>query len=390
MALVVVSGGLVGVLLASSTIRASYATGNVSVIGVGRAGGLVGSNAGAISACYAIGNASGSNVGGLVGDDAGTVTDSYFDSDVSNRPDTDPYAKTNAELQTPTAYGTAMDIYANWNVDVDDGRSIGVNNGMAMGDTNVDDVWDFGSDLEYPVLKVDFDGNGTPSVAEFGTQPRTAPLKISGISPSYGSVSETVTITGTSFSTTAADNAVTFLGDVDDAADNRVASVSTSSSRSMTLMAPSDAKTGLISVMVGSDTDTSSQVFSVVDADADDLIDISTLEQLDAMRYDQDGDGRPRSAGIGAYNLAFGTTLTAADADADDLDPTTPNNPPRFTGYEIVNDLDFNEGSSYASGTVNTSWTTGTGWPPIGNYSSLLEGNHRTISNLYINITSIH
>ena len=39
-----------------------------------------------------------------------------------------------------------------------------------------------------------------------------APLAISSISPTSGPVGETVMITGTSFSTTAADNTVTFLG----------------------------------------------------------------------------------------------------------------------------------------------------------------------------------
>ena len=382
-----VSGGLVGE--SHGTISACYATGNVG--GEGVSGGLVGLSLGAISACYARGDVdvtpSGGVVGGLVGN-AGAVTDSYFDSDVSNRPDTDPYAKTNAELQTPTAYGTGMDIYANWNVDVDNGQPIGVEDGTATGDSGADNVWDFGSDLEYPALAVDFDGDGTSSVAEFGAQLRASPLRVLGISPSHGLSGTIMTITGTSFSTTAADNAVTFLGDVGDASDNRVASVSTSSPRSMTVTVPTNVRTGRVSVMVSGDTDISSQVFSVVDTDADGLIEITNLEQLDAIRYDRDGDGLPTSTGISAYNLAFGSTFTAADADINDDSPTTPDTPPAFSGYELNEDLDFNEGSSYASGTVNTSWTTGTGWPPIDHFNSLLQGNHYTISNLYINITS--
>ena len=41
------------------------------------------------------------------------------------------------------------------------------------------------------------------------------------------------------------------------------------------------------------------------DTDGDGLIEISNLEQLDSMRYDLDGDGRPAEAGAEAYAAAF-------------------------------------------------------------------------------------
>ena len=137
-------GGLVG--KTDDEVNASYATGDVS--GNTSVGGLVGYNeSGTISACYSIGDATGSSdVGGLVGNNEGTVTNSYFDSSVSNRTSSDSYDKTTTELQTPTAYGTAMDIYVNWNIDVDDGQLIGVENGTAAGDAAADDPWDFGTE----------------------------------------------------------------------------------------------------------------------------------------------------------------------------------------------------------------------------------------------------
>ena len=50
-------------------------------------------------------------------------------------------------------------LYAAWNVDVDrDGRA--------------DDPWDFGTVTQYPVLKVNFDDQGTASWQEFGHQLR--------------------------------------------------------------------------------------------------------------------------------------------------------------------------------------------------------------------------
>lgn len=62
--------------------------------------------------------------------------------------------------------------------------------------------------------------------------------------------------------------------------------------------------------------------------------------------------------------------------------------------YILMNDLDFNSDASYDSSdpdwaTKKTSWTTGTGWTPIGdsttNFSGIFDGNGYTISNLYIN-----
>ena len=167
-------GGLVG--NNTGAISACYATGDAT--GDEYVGGLVGYNESTISACYATGDASGASyVGGLVGySSSATVTNSYFDSTVSNRTDSDSYDKTTAQLQTPTAYGTSTDIYANWNIDVDNYQPIGVDDGTAAGDAAADDPWDFGTDSEYPALRVDFNVNGTPTAFEFGGQGRAVPV----------------------------------------------------------------------------------------------------------------------------------------------------------------------------------------------------------------------
>ena len=252
-------GGLVG--YNEGTISACYATGNAN--GASDVGGLVGRSEGPISACYATGNASGGFSGGLVGENSGTVTNSYFDSSISNRLSSDPYAKTTAELQTPTAYGTAMDIYANWNIDVDDGLDVGVDNGTAVGDSGTDNPWDFGTDMQYPALQVDFDRDGTASVAEFGNQPRAVLFRVSSFTPTSGVVGATVTIRGNLFSGTATDNTVVFLGAEGDETDDVVATVSAATTSSLTVTVPPDAKTGKISVMVGSAADTSAASFTV-------------------------------------------------------------------------------------------------------------------------------
>ena len=43
----------------------------------------------------------------------------------------------------------------------------------------------------------------------------------------------------------------------------------------------------------------------VYDTDADGLIAVTTLAQLDALRHDLDGDGRPTASGAAAYRRAF-------------------------------------------------------------------------------------
>ncbi len=57
-------------------------------------------------------------------------------------------------------------------------------------------------------------------------------------------------------------------------------------------------------------------------------------------------------------------------------------------GYELINDLDFMDRRSYASGTVNSKWTEGVGWLPIGiaekRFRADFNGNGYAISNLYI------
>ena len=110
------------------------------------------------------------------------------------------------------------------------------------------------------------------------------------------------------------------------------------------------------------------------DTDGDGLIEIANLEQLDAIRHDSDGDGVPsdNTEPETAYAAAF---------------PTTGNESVCIScnGYELTRSLDFDDPASYASGQVNTEWTTGMGWLPINWLGSTLAGNGHTVSNLYIN-----
>ena len=149
----------------TGNITASYASG--AVTGRDQVAGLIGHHfQGAIGYSYASGrvNPSGSNfIGGLIGrsDNFGvTLTRLYYDRQTSGRSDTGKgVPQTTADLRRPTGYSG---IYADWNVDV-------------TGDSNADDPWDFGGRRDYPLLRVDFNRDGTPTWEEFGSQYRYIP-----------------------------------------------------------------------------------------------------------------------------------------------------------------------------------------------------------------------
>ena len=175
------AGGLVGAF--GNQIIASYAAGTVTAEHI--SGGLTGTNFGAITASYATGKVdSDETAGGLTAIAFRTTVDSYWDTDTSGQTSSDGgVGKTTADLQSPIEY---TGIYVDWNVDVDN----------ADGDDNPttggDNPWDFGGDLQYPALAVDFNRDGVATWQEFGNQ-RTygipgAPTDLS-IVPADGQVS---------------------------------------------------------------------------------------------------------------------------------------------------------------------------------------------------------
>ena len=98
-----------------------------------------------------------------------------------------------------------------------------------------------------------------------------------------------------------------------------------------------------------------------LDDDGDGLIDIYTLEDLDDIRNQY---------------ASMPSTCAAGNAE-------------QCRGFELRRSLDFNAVESYQSNTINTEWTTGNGWTPIGfgnatAFDSLFDGNGYTLSGLQI------
>ena len=114
---------------------------------------------------------------------------------------------------------------------------------------------------------------------------------------------------------------------------------------------------------------------SSYDADGDGLIEISNLDQLNAVRWDLDGEGVPSAGNAAAYGTAFPVADEGSVCPADAT----------CTGYELTTDLDFDENDDGEITSADSAyWNDGVGWTPIGGYAAVFEGNGHTIANLFI------
>ncbi len=115
------------------------------------------------------------------------------------------------------------------------------------------------------------------------------------------------------------------------------------------------------------------------DTDDDGLIEVSSLAQLNAIRWDLDGDGLPDGASaVSGYTAAF-------QRPADRMG--CPDG--KCSGYELTSSLDFDTNGNGSPDSGDTYWNEGQGWEPIGRdieteFVASFDGGGHTISNLYI------
>ena len=107
------------------------------------------------------------------------------------------------------------------------------------------------------------------------------------------------------------------------------------------------------------------------DTDNDGLIEISNLSQLNAVRWDPDGNGAVSNRA--EYYDAFPGAENGTGC------PNT-----GCTGYELVSDLDFDTNANGQADAGDAFWNGGAGWEPMELGSTFGGGGH-TIANLYIN-----
>ena len=120
---------------------------------------------------------------------------------------------------------------------------------------------------------------------------------------------------------------------------------------------------------------TAAAVVTDYDQDNDNLIEIASLRQLDALRQDYDGDGRPQSAAAyPAYVGAF-PNGNIANTSAPYMGCAA-----ICIGYELAQSLDFD---TSGDGRV-TAADDYPDWQPIAAYAAALEGNGHTITRLTI------
>ena len=133
---------------------------------------------------------------------------------------------------------------------------------------------------------------------------------------------------------------------------------------------------------------------TTVDYDSNDdrLIEISNLAQLNAIRWDLNGDGVVAAADQTNYAAAFPNAAAGMGCpDGSDADAS----PDPCLGYELKSDLTFDtngDGSVTAADSAGLYWNSGAGWTPIGlratGYTGQFQGRGKTISRLFINNNS--
>lgn len=125
------------------------------------------------------------------------------------------------------------------------------------------------------------------------------------------------------------------------------------------------------------DTDDNNDGMVDADSDSNGLIDIYTLIQLNAIRFDMGGTSRKLSSlDLGDNSgcpLVYNSTTKLA---------------PHCHGYELKNNLDFDTNKNGKLDADDEFWNGGRGWVPIGKYNSkfngVFDGNGFALEHLFI------
>ena len=276
----VTGSGFVGRLVGinTGTITASYAAG--SVTGSGFVGGLVGINTGTITAAYAAGSVTGnSSIGGLGGYNDGTITASYWDTGTSGQTTSaGGVGQTTSELQSPTGY---TGIFADWNVNIDDADG-------------GDNPWDFGTASQYP--RINFVPSD-PTMLE--AMPGDGQVTLT-----WATAASILAITQYQFQVDGSGRGWQDIPGSDaDTTSYTVTGLTNGQSYTFRVRAVNSNGNGAeasVSVVPTDPVD--------YDADDDGVIEVSSLAQLNAIRWDRDGDGSAADTG---YAAAFPTPCPA-------------------------------------------------------------------------------
>ncbi len=392
-------GGLVARNESSGVIANSYSLNRVS--GNTGIGGLVALNLGAIANTYASGVVEGVTlIGGLVGDNGGSVRNSYATADIvcTGVPACTSYTVATGGLIGRNTGGIAVNSY--WDTGVSNIRISAGGVGkttlqLQSGSGQSSDAsrayyrwrssdWHFGDVYQYPILKYTGGSENTlAGLQSYGLASLTI-AEVVTLSPNFNTtklhyrvgVDLDANIKRLHLTPNALDEDATIRIFSDNGFDETIKTGTGSSA----IVLHSTATT-VIGVEVSGDRRVryrfevnyfSSGTKRDVDTDRDGLIEILTLEDLDAMRNALDGKSlRHQNADGVSIKNARGCPMTGC------------------RGYELLRDLDFDNPAHYRTGSVNTAWTSGASWQPIGTqrhpFTATFKGNGYTISNLKVN-----
>ena len=121
------------------------------------------------------------------------------------------------------------------------------------------------------------------------------------------------------------------------------------------------------------------------DTDEDGYIEISGHAQLNAVRYDLNGDGVVAATDTANYNAAFPNRVTSSTKRMGCPSGTC-------VGYELTANVDLDTNGDGNHTAADAYYNSGNGWDPLGDdsgnqYSGNFKGNGFTIDNLVINRT---
>ncbi|WP_018014905.1 hypothetical protein [Teredinibacter turnerae] len=126
----------------------------------------------------------------------------------------------------------------------------------------------------------------------------------------------------------------------------------------------------------GDDPDDDNNGSEDADADSDGLIDIATVEELDAVRYNLKGSGQIIT--LGAANDTSGCPLGVVYGIEQ----------PLCHGYELTANIELDTNGNGVFDEADGFWNDGTGWLPIGDtlapFRAHFQGNGFSINNLVI------
>ena len=361
---------------------------SVEVKGESRVGGMIGSVSrnSVTSQTLAVGPVHGDNwVGGLFGNEFSSssypsiIQSNYWSTDTSGQetsagenPELNYVGATLAELQCPTAADNTSCapgkmLYAEWS----------------------SDVWDFGSNQQLPALKIngrvfrDSDGDGAMDEEDafpynFGASVDTDgdgyPDKIiAGCDPECMAsfALQIDNFPGNPAAWADAD----FDGRPDEWSPDCDSNCQSRSGLRLDDFPGDSDNDGITNALDNDDTNDGKLD---ADSDSDGLIDIYTLEQLHAIRFDLLGYGRVEAEGGRSDRSGCPYILDGLYVQ-------------RCHGYELMSDLDFDTNGDGVMDERDAYWNDGLGWEPIQTrvnsvrFPILFDGNGHVIANLYIN-----